>query len=116
VRKAAPIFPTTMAKKVKIKFIKHPAGFPLAYFPGEIGLFDPLQAEDLIEAGVGIIIQDEDAQSNQLPDDMPGRNELHAAGVTTLSECADISDFSQFKGIGKALSQKINSYLNNSKS
>ncbi len=99
-----------MSIKVKLKFIKPPGLFPLAYFPGMIGAFEPKQAAELIDAGICVPV--EEKQSNTLPADMPGRKELYAAGFNSLEECIPVNDFTQIKGIGKPTADKIVKYLN----
>jgi len=41
-------------KKIKVRFIKPPVKFRLAYFPGDIIFFPEKQARELIRAGVAV--------------------------------------------------------------
>lgn len=101
-------------KTLKIKFVKSGIRFSLGYVPGEIASIEEKQSQELINAGVAVLVA-EDVDPNPLPSDMPGRKELFDAGIETLIECHKIVDFSEINGIGKALSIKIKKYINTEK-
>lgn len=78
----------------------------MAYFPGDIVTINDKQANELILAGVAILIE----KGSDLPEDMPGRNLLINAGLT-MNDIKEISDFTQIKGITKTMSANIVKYL-----
>jgi len=90
----------------KLKFIKHPGGFNLAYHPFEVGMFEEKQAAELIGAGVCIAVEESD-----LPEDLPGRNYILKAGLS-LEELKEIKDFTEIPGIKKNIAEKLTTYFN----
>jgi len=91
----------------KLKFIKHPGSFNLAYHPGEEGLFEEKQASELIAAGICIALENE----SDLPQDLPGRNYILKAGLS-LEELKEIKDFTEIPGIKKNIAEKLTTYFN----
>ena len=70
-------------------------------------MFEEKQAKELIEAGVCVPV---DADEDNLPDDLPGRNHIKKAGLS-LDELKEVKDFTAIPGIFKAMAQKIVEYL-----
>ena len=97
----------------KIIFIKSPTPvFNLAYFDGDIIEVHENQADVLIDAGVAKEYLPVFADVEDLPVDIPGRDKLIAAGVTTLEELKEYNDFTEIDGIGVKAGKAIENYLN----
>lgn len=98
-----------MAKKkkkdslTKIFIMRAKKGY--AYRPGDIYEVPAEQAEDLIESGHAR------EPKATLPKDMPGRDELIAAGYETVKAIMNIDDLTKVPGIGSATEQEIAKYL-----
>jgi len=91
----------------KLKFVKHPGSFNLAYHPGEEGMFEEKQASELIASGVCVALDEE----SDLPEDLPGRNHILKAGLS-LDELKEIKDFTDIPGIKKNIAEKLTQYFN----
>ena len=101
-----------MAATKKIQFDKSPVGvFHLAYFVGDVVLMHSNQADVLIEAGFAHEYTDKPVETG-LPADIPHREKLIAAGVTTLEELKEYNDFTEIDGIGVKAGKAIDNYLN----
>lgn len=93
---------------MKIKITKSTAGIGYGYMEGqELDLSDN-KAMDFINRGYACMVT---TNTDGLPEDIPGRNALLKAGFKTVTELSGITDFSQYDGISKAVSDKITEYL-----
>jgi len=97
-------------KKVRVKFVKQPGKFRLAYHPGEEGEFDEKQAMEMQKAGVVIPVEAKD--SSDLPEDLPGRDAITKAGIS-YDELKDIQEYEEIAGIGKGTAAKLVEYFKN---
>ena len=96
-------------KKVKFRIAGGPAG--LAYHAGEEAEFEDLQADELIRQGYCCLPEKDEQVENMLPEDLPAREVLFAAGVKTLDELSGIDDLTSLEGVGKKTAEKIENYL-----
>ena len=100
--------------KKKVKFLKSPTGaFRLGYGIGEIAEIEEKQAETLIEGGFATD-KLEEAEENDLPEDLPFRAVLIKADVTSYDEVkkyASDGKLVDLKGIGEPSAKAINEYL-----
>lgn len=65
----------------------------------------PETIEDLVD-----VYPDLPAEDAPLPDDMPAREALTAAGVNTLADLLHFGDLTEIDGIGPATLRKINAH------
>jgi Xaa-Pro aminopeptidase len=93
-------------KNITVIFTKSPNSFNLGYGVGETGEFDEKQAKELFRAGVAEPVEAEDA----LPEDLPGRKQILNAGLS-LEELKEVKDFTEIKGITKAIAEKLTEYF-----
>jgi len=99
-------------KKLNIRFLKHPGKFRLAYFPGEMALFEEKQAREMHKAGVVELLDESDG--SDLPADLPGRNAILKAGIS-FEELQKIENFEEIKGVAKPTAQKLTEYFKTKK-
>lgn len=95
---------------VKVKFRKsHPE---FAYNAGDIGSVTEASAAKLVESGHIILLPEDSADENTLPEDMPGRELLFAEGFDTAEKVKEAGEsITDIKGIGKATYKLIVEYL-----
>jgi hypothetical protein len=109
---------------IKVKWIKaHPK---FAYSKGQIGYVTPEWAEKLMDGGYVILIPDPEevkmdittppappAPVNTLPEDLPGREKLFAAGFDTAEKVKEVSggDSLMDVGISVTMLKKIKKYF-----
>ncbi len=101
----------------------HPA---FAYYKDDIGVVTPEWAEKLLSGGYIILIPDAEevkvdvtappappAPVNTLPEDLPGREKLFAAGFDTAEKVKEVSggDSLMDVGISVAMLKKIKKYF-----
>ena len=98
--------------EMKIKF-RHPVT-GLAYFAGDItdSLADE-KAADLVAKGHAILIPETEGEENNLPTDLPGREQLFDGGLETIADVKNaLPTLTDIKGIGKQTAAAIKKYLN----
>lgn len=66
------------------------------------------------EATPAPVPEDPPAPAGDLPDDLPGREALVAAGLVTIESLGDVEDLTAIQGIGKATAARIREYLEES--
>mgnify|MGYP001176961885 CR=1 FL=1 len=97
----------------KAIFIRNgaPAGF--AHFEGDVAEFSDKVFDDLNKLKFVKEHTEADIKEPQtdLPADLPAREVLIEAGLTTLADLHEIEDYSQINGIGKGYAKKIAEYL-----
>lgn len=96
-------------EKMKYKFLKPGAPHGFGVFAGEVSeIQDKEKAKKLIDAGIIATVDEAPA----LPEDLPGREDLAAAGLT-IEELKnyDKNALVALKGIGEATAEKILTYL-----
>jgi hypothetical protein len=110
---------------IKVKWIKaHPK---FAYSKGDIGYVTPEWAEKLMDEGCVILVPTPEevtvpevatpaeppAPVNTLPEDLPGREKLFAAGFDTAEKVKEVSggDALLDVGISVAMMKKIKKYF-----
>ena len=106
---------------VKVKFLKsHPA---FGYFAGDVGTITPEWAEKLLAQGYILPIPDAlteitgpapaaPGKVNTLPDDLPARDKLFAAGFNSLEKIKEAGDsLLDVVGISNNILKKITKYL-----
>lgn len=90
--------------------------------PGDIFEVDTLEeAESLVERGAArwpdesdperFEEEEEEDEETELPEDIPARLELLAAGFESLEAVGAISDFSAIQGIGASKAAALEQYL-----
>jgi hypothetical protein len=109
---------------IKVKFIKSHSAF--AYFAGEVGFVTPAWAEKLLPEGYIIIIPEEIKEfgpsatlgttdggvTNTLPEDMPARDKLFAAGFDSVEKVRAAGDgLLDVVGVSNNILKKITKYL-----
>ena len=98
---------------MKIQFTKSPIGpLHLAYFIGDVVDLQQNQAESLIELGFATAYHQVISHVTDLPADMPHREKLLKAGVTTMEELKEYDDLTEIDGIGVKAAQAIDKYIN----
>jgi len=99
---------------MKIEFIKSATGIGYGYLTGAI--LDCTQAfgKEMIELGYAIELSAEIA--SDLPENLPMRKELLAAGIDTIAALKDIAtpeSFQSIKGIGQKSAKAIIEFIEN---
>lgn len=91
-----------------IKFIKNPTFLGLGYAEGMTAQMNENTANELIHDGIAEEI------SEELPQDIPGRDALMRNGYTDteLLKKLDFEQLYAIQGIGKATAEKIVNYFN----
>lgn len=98
-------------KRMKIQFTKSPTGaYGLAYNAGDMAELEEKQAKELMEKGYAVSPEVMDGEDSDLPEDLPGREVLVAAGVT-MDELKQVDDYTVYSGIGAKLAEKLTKYL-----
>ena len=102
-----------MAKEIKAIFIKNGMGAGYSYFKDDIVTLSDKVFEDLKQLKIVKEHTEADIKEPQtdLPADLPAREVLIEAGLTTLADLHEIEDYSQINGIGKGYAKKIAEYL-----
>lgn len=105
---------------IRVKFLKsHPS---YGYFAGDMGEVSPEAAQVLLKGGYILPLPGEEevkapadnAPVNTLPEDLPGRDKLFAAGYTKIEDVKDAGDsILDVQGISNAMLKKITKYLSN---
>ncbi len=95
--------------EIHVQFIKSGSPYGFGYSAGATGvILDKKQADELERLGVLKIIE----PPVTLPDDLPGRDKLIAAGFKSVEEINKISDLTEVPGVGKVLAKQIVQYFN----
>lgn len=102
---------------IKVKWVK--AHFKYAYSAGDVGYVREDAVETLVASGYVIPLPDEIVTPapdpgppvNPLPEDMPGREKLFAAGFTEVAKVKEAGDGLLDAGISNAMLKKIIKYL-----
>lgn len=95
---------------MKVKFIKNnAAAIGLAYMIGQEADLPELLAEQCIEDGYAVRVK----VLVDLPEELPKREALIAAGITTVEavEAASDKELEALKGIGKKSVEEIRAFL-----
>lgn len=98
----------------KIKFLKSHHEF--AYFAGDIAQVDDDKAAELLNRGYAIILPEDGGDDivNTLPEDLPGRVALFAAGFETPEAVKEAGDsILDVEGVGKGTLKQIEAYFKN---
>jgi len=94
---------------VKVKFLR--AAPKYAYSAGDIGIVSADKAPGLLSGGYIIILPEEDDQKeNLLPEDLPGRDKLFAAGFDSVEKVKAAGD-SLLDAVSNTMLKKIKAYL-----
>lgn len=98
---------------IKVKWVKaHPK---YAYVAGDTGYVRADVVEELVSKGYVIPLPDEIkapvVEVNPLPEDMPGREKLYAAGFKSADAIKLAGDSLLDAGISNAILKKITKYL-----
>lgn len=97
---------------IKVKWIK--AHWAFAYSAGDIGFVSPANAEMLMGGGFIIPLPDDpEPVKNPLPDDLPARDQLFAAGFETLEAIKAAGGSIFDAGLSRPSVKKVEAYLNN---
>lgn len=95
---------------IKVRWIK--AHWDFAYSEGNIGYVTPKSAEMLLAGGFIIPLPDEDEDEvNPLPEDLPARTVLFAAGFKSLDDIKAAGDSLLDAGISVTTLKKVKKYL-----
>ena len=99
---------------IKVKFRKsHPE---FAYYAGDIGSVTEESAAKLLESGHIILLPEDEIEEkeNTLPEDLPGRDKLFAAGFGTIESVKEAGE-SVSDVLNKTELKKLNTYFEGSK-
>ena len=96
---------------MKVKFIKPGSGFGYAHFAGDITDIDDAAAAKLVADGICAIAEGIEGGCS-LPQDVPFRKILEAAGIADIDALKAVEDLTAIKGIGEAAAKAIAEYLN----
>lgn len=102
---------------IKVKWLK--AHFRFAYTAGDVGYVTPVNAEMLLAGGYILLIPDAEKEIiavpekvNTLPEDLPARDKLFAAGYDTVEKVKDAGDgLLDVVGVSNNILKKITRYL-----
>ena len=95
---------------MKVKINKPIQGF--SYFGGEVADLSSKICAPYVKSGQMVIIPETDDDTNNLPEDLPGRLILAKAGLETVEDVLKVKETLQdIKGIGKMLASEIAKYL-----
>jgi hypothetical protein len=96
---------------MKVKFIQPGAGYGYAHFVGDVADIDDNAAAKLVADGICAIAEPFEGGC-MLPQDVPFRKVLEAAGIADIDALKEIEDLTVIKGIGEASATAITDYLN----
>lgn len=105
-----------MANKVKSIFLRNGAGAGYSYHKNDVAELPEEAFKDLKTLKyVRAYDPEKDAPQDEgtdLPMDLPGRDSLILAEITTIEDVKSIEDLTEIKGIGPKLSEQIKEYFN----